>query len=71
MSMPQIPSILSAVDFTAPRPGWASALTRYTRKRREELGPSLEGAAELAASRSRSGPRWNPAGLCRIPVTYP
>ena len=48
MSMPQIPSILSTVDFTAPRPGWISALARYTRKRREELGLSLERAAELA-----------------------
>jgi transcriptional regulator with XRE-family HTH domain len=46
--MPQIPSILSAVDFTAPRPDWTSALARYTRQRREELGLSLERAAELA-----------------------
>ena len=48
MSMTQIPSILSTVDFTTPRPGWISALARYTRKRREELGLSLERAAELA-----------------------
>ena len=48
MSMPQIPSILSTVDFTAPRPGWISALACYTRKRREDLGLSLECAAELA-----------------------
>jgi hypothetical protein len=48
MSMSQIPSILSTVDFTAPRPGWASALARYTRQRREELDLSLERAAELA-----------------------
>ena len=48
MSMTQIPSILSTVDFTAPRPGWISALACYTRKRREDLGLSLECAAELA-----------------------
>jgi transcriptional regulator with XRE-family HTH domain len=46
--MSRIPSILSTVDFTAPRPGWISALACYTRKRREELGLSLECAAELA-----------------------
>ena len=46
--MTRIPSILSTVDFTAPRPGWISALACYTRKRREELGLSLECAAELA-----------------------
>jgi len=34
---PQAPAILSAVDFTAPRPGWASGLAYYTRRRREEL----------------------------------
>jgi len=48
MSMFQIPSILSTVDFTAPRLGWASALGSYTRQRREQLGLSLERAAELA-----------------------
>jgi hypothetical protein len=48
MSMPQIPSILSTVDFTAPRPGWTLALARYTRQRREELGLRLERAAKLA-----------------------
>ena len=52
MSMPQIPSILSTVDFSAPRPGWASALASYARKRREELGLSLERAAELAGLES-------------------
>ena len=52
MSMSKIPSILSAVDFTAPRPGWTSALARYTRKRREELGLSPERAAELAGLES-------------------
>jgi Helix-turn-helix domain len=48
MSMPRIPSILSTVDFTAPRPIWGPALARYTRQRREKLGLSLERAAELA-----------------------
>ena len=48
MSMRKIPSILSAVDFTAPRPGWTPALASYTRKRREELNLSLERAADLA-----------------------
>ena len=52
MSMSQIPSILSAVDFTTPRPGWTSALARYTRKRRTALGLSLERAAELAGLES-------------------
>ena len=42
------PAILAAVDFTAPRPGWTSGLARYTRRRREELGLSVERAAELA-----------------------
>ena len=45
---PQAPAILSAVDFTAPRPGWASGLAYYTRRRREELGLTVERAAELA-----------------------
>ena len=48
MSMILIPSILSAVDFTAPRTDWTAALARYTRKRRTDLGLSLEHAAELA-----------------------
>jgi hypothetical protein len=52
MSMSKIPSILSTVDFSAPRPGWASALASYTRKRREELDLSLERAAELAGLES-------------------
>jgi hypothetical protein len=45
---PQAPALLSAVDFTGPRPGWTSGLARYTRRRREELGLSVERAAELA-----------------------
>ena len=45
---PQAPAILSAVDFTAPRPGWASGLAYYTRRRREELGLTVERAAEQA-----------------------
>jgi len=45
---PQAPALLSAVDFTGPRPGWTSGLARYTRRRREELGLSVERAAKLA-----------------------
>ena len=45
---PTAPAILSAVDFTASRTGWTSGLARYTRRRREELGLSVERAAELA-----------------------
>ena len=45
---PQAPAILSALDFTAPQLGWTSGLARYTRRRREELGLSVERAAELA-----------------------
>jgi hypothetical protein len=71
MSMSKIPSILSTVDFTAPRPGWASALASYTRKRREELNLSPERAAELAGLRRRSGTHWSPAGGCRLPITFP
>ena len=48
MSMTKIPAILSDVDFSAPRMGWASDLARYTRRRRQELGLSLERAAKLA-----------------------
>ena len=42
------PDILSAVDFSAPRLSWTSALARFTRERRGKLGLSLERAAELA-----------------------
>ena len=45
---PETPAILSAVDFNAPHLNWASGLARYTRRRREELGLSLEHAAKLA-----------------------
>jgi hypothetical protein len=45
---PTVPDLLSAVDFTASRPGWSSGLARYTRRRREQLGLSVERAAELA-----------------------
>src|SRR6201999_480412 len=48
MSMNKIPSILSGIDFNAPHLHWISALSRYTRERREELGLSLERAADLA-----------------------
>ena len=48
MSMNKIPAILSDVDFGAPRLGWASNLARYTRRRREGLGLSIERAAKLA-----------------------
>ena len=46
MTTIKIPAILSALDFTAPQLGWTSGLARYTR--REELGLSVERAAELA-----------------------
>jgi hypothetical protein len=42
------PAILSHVDFNPPRPGWASGLARYTRRRREQLGLTIEHAAQLA-----------------------
>ena len=48
MSMNFLPSILDAVDCSAAQPGWDSALARFTRMRREELGLSLERAAELS-----------------------
>ena len=42
------PDILSAVDFRAPRLAWNTALARYSRRRREELGLTEERAAQLA-----------------------
>jgi len=50
MSMPQIPSVVASASTAHPdRPlCWFSMLARYTRKRRAELGLSLERAAELA-----------------------
>ena len=48
MSTVKMPPILSAIDFNAPRLDWAAGLARYTRQRREELGLTVERAAELA-----------------------
>jgi hypothetical protein len=42
------PAVLSAVDFRAPRLAWNTALARYSRRRREELGLTEERAAQLA-----------------------
>ena len=42
------PDILSAIDFHAPRLDWGGGLTRYLRRRRQELGLTQERAAQLA-----------------------
>ncbi len=63
MSMSRIPSILSTVDFTAPRPSWISALARYTRKRRAELA-GLE-MSEWAALESGWVPNPDDIALIR------
>ena len=68
--MSKNPSILSAVDFTAPRLGWAAALARYTRQRREELGLSLERAAELAGLETSEWAALESAGGFRLPITF-
>lgn len=41
-------AILSGIDFDAPHLYWIAGLARYTRQRREELGLTVERAAELA-----------------------
>jgi len=48
MSMHESPDTLSAVDFNASPLNWAAGLGRYTRRRRVELGLTIERAAKLA-----------------------
>jgi transcriptional regulator with XRE-family HTH domain len=48
MNKSEDPAIFSALDFDAPRLRWDTALACYSRECREELGLSLERAAELA-----------------------
>ena len=48
MSMPRIPSVVASADHPDRPLCWFNILARYTRKRRAELGLSLERAAELA-----------------------
>jgi hypothetical protein len=45
---PTRPSAASATDLSARRQFYASALSRYVRRRRTELGMTVEAAAKLA-----------------------